>query len=60
MVMKDERVTVGGLRNHLANFHDAEGVVIAEGNLLYKVTLREQQTAIGTVVVLERGDKVVW
>jgi hypothetical protein len=53
-------MNASGLAALLGDCSGGTEVVIAERNLLYKVKISEKDTAIGHVLVIERGDPVVW
>jgi hypothetical protein len=50
-------VTVGALRQLLAEYHESDIVLVTENNLLHRVTVDKHDTAAGIAVVIERGER---
>lgn len=56
----DSPLTVGRLRQLLAEHHESDRVMVSENNLLYLLTVAKRTTAAGVVVLIERGDRAVF
>ena len=54
------RLTVGRLREILAEYHESDVVLTSHDNLLYRLTVEKRLTAAGVVVLIEKGQRHVF
>jgi len=57
MAESETFLTVGALREALADSHESDLVVVSVDNLLYHPTFRQGGTILGHRVIIGRGDR---